>query len=73
MSSKELKNLLFVYGTLKTGQPNTQVMFDQSTGGSELVGKVRTVSKWPLVITSKFNIPFLLRKKGDGNVSSIVV
>ena len=53
--------LLFVYGTLRTGLPNGNFM-DKYT----LVSKATTVEKFPMVIASPFNIPFVLNKPGTG-------
>lgn len=43
-------------------------MNDPTLGNARLVGRAETVDEWPLVITSKYNIPFLLHKKGVGHV-----
>ena len=53
--------LLFVYGTLRSGLPNGHFM-DKYT----LVSKATTVEKFPMVITSPFNIPFVLNEPGYG-------
>ena len=63
------KYLLFSYGTLKRNQPNEHYMMDPKTGWTRFVGTARTVDRYPLVIGSKYNIPFLLNNKGVGNVS----
>lgn len=59
---------VFVYGTLKKGEPNHNVMTDPNTGIHEFVGVGHTVEKFPLIIASKFNIPFLLNDAGKGHV-----
>ena len=56
---------IFVYGTLKTGQPNYDKLVDRN---AIFVDKGVTVEKWPLVIASDANIPFLLFKKDCGHV-----
>lgn len=61
--------LVLIYGTLKRGQPSHEVLLDDSNGKSRFIGKAQTIAKWPLVIASKYNIPFLLLKEGAGNVS----
>lgn len=66
-------HLVFVYGTLKTGQPNGYRMPDVKTGNASFVGKAVTVSKWPLVIASRYNIPFLLYKESHGKVSNALI
>lgn len=60
------KHLLFVYGTLKSGEPNNDILTDQKNGVCNLIGKAKTIEKWPLVIASRFNIPFLLYAENKG-------
>ncbi|XP_074845796.1 gamma-glutamylaminecyclotransferase isoform X2 [Carettochelys insculpta] len=57
---------VFVYGTLKRGQPNHQHMRNGIHGTSEFLGRGHTVEKYPLVIAEKYNIPFLLNIPGKG-------
>lgn len=58
---------VFVYGTLKKGEPNHHVISE--TGGAyRFVGTGRTINMFPLIITSKYNIPALLAKPGEGHV-----
>lgn len=59
---------IFVYGTLKKGQPNYEIMVERS---ARFVDKAVTVDKWPLVIATDANIPFLLHKKDLGHVSFV--
>lgn len=68
MATTENVHFVFVYGSLKRGQPQENVMTDESNGKATFVGRGKTVSKYPLVIGSKFNIPYLLLKEGVGNV-----
>ncbi|XP_074819179.1 gamma-glutamylaminecyclotransferase [Natator depressus] len=58
---------VFVYGTLKKGQPNYQHMLNGTHGIAKFQGRGRTVEKYPLVITGKYNIPFLLNIPGTGH------
>lgn len=58
---------VFVYGTLKKGQPNNDRMFDSNNGKAEYLGSAFTIQKYPLVITTKYNIPFLLNIPGHGH------
>ena len=57
---------IFVYGTLKQGQPNHHVLLE-SEGTAHLLGTARLTEKYPLVV-SKFGIPVLLAKNGVGKV-----
>ncbi|NP_001187488.1 gamma-glutamylaminecyclotransferase isoform X1 [Ictalurus punctatus] len=57
---------IFVYGTLKKGQPNHYRMLDSTKGNAKFLGCARTVEKYPLVIADKHNIPFLLNVPGEG-------
>ncbi|KAJ0009374.1 hypothetical protein NQD34_001076 [Periophthalmus magnuspinnatus] len=58
---------VFVYGTLKKGQPNYYRMFDTSNGKTEFLGTAKTVKKFPLVIAGIYNVPYLLNIPGQGN------
>lgn len=58
---------VFVYGTLKKGQPNNYRMFDLSNGKAEFLASAHTTQKYPLVIAGKYNIPFLLNLPGQGH------
>nr|XP_046237985.1 gamma-glutamylaminecyclotransferase-like isoform X2 [Scatophagus argus] len=58
---------VFVYGTLKRGQPNNYRMFDRTNGKAELLASASTIQKYPLVIASKYNVPFLLNVPGQGH------
>ncbi|XP_067842704.1 gamma-glutamylaminecyclotransferase-like isoform X2 [Heptranchias perlo] len=58
---------VFVYGTLKQGQPNHRYMTDGSKGKGKYCGKGCTDEKFPLVIASEHNIPFLLNVPGSGH------
>ncbi|KAK7162261.1 hypothetical protein R3I94_004803 [Phoxinus phoxinus] len=57
---------IFVYGTLKKGQPNHSRMKDHANGQAEFVAHARTVDRYPLVIATKDNVPFLLNVPGSG-------
>ncbi|KAL7866023.1 hypothetical protein SRHO_G00112700 [Serrasalmus rhombeus] len=57
---------IFVYGTLKKGQPNYYKMLDVTNGKAEFLCHARTVEKYPLVIAGEYNIPFLLNVPGKG-------
>ncbi|VDK73580.1 unnamed protein product [Onchocerca ochengi] len=59
--------LVFVYGTLKRGEPNASILADPATGTQKFVGTGKTVNAYPLIIASEFNIPFCLNKPGIGN------
>ncbi|XP_073204950.1 gamma-glutamylaminecyclotransferase isoform X2 [Lepidochelys kempii] len=50
---------VFVYGTLKKGQPNYQHMLNGTHGIAKFQGRGRTVEKYPLVIADE--------GKGDSN------
>lgn len=70
MSTTSLKaeHLVFVYGTLKTGEPNHDVIVKRTEGIARFIGKAKTLKKWPLVIASRYNIPYLLHSEGKGMV-----
>ena len=68
---------IFVYGTLKRGHPNYSRFLDPAAkymyGVAEFVGVAKLVNKYPLVIASRYNIPFLLSAEGKGEVRLCVV
>ena len=61
--------LMFVYGTLKRGQPNNHFMLQTETGQAEFVCSGHTTRKYPLVVAGEYNIPYLLYVPGQGYVS----
>ncbi|ULT99238.1 hypothetical protein L3Y34_000523 [Caenorhabditis briggsae] len=66
------KKSVFVYGTLKSGEPNHKTLAE--TGGEyRFISSGTTMEKFPLVVGTKFNIPFLLDDAGNGNVSLFFV
>ncbi|CAD7014963.1 putative gamma-glutamylcyclotransferase CG2811 isoform X1 [Ceratitis capitata] len=69
MTSKMTGNLIkvFVYGTLKRGEPNHYWLTNSENGFSRFLCEARTVQKFPLVIGTRYNIPFLLNKPGLGH------
>lgn len=60
---------IFVYGTLKQNQPNHYRLKDSKNGLAIFKSLGKTITKYPLVISTKFNIPFLLHNEGIGHVS----
>lgn len=64
--SQALKRV-FVYGTLKKGEPNHHWLTNRENGVARFVARGSTVVKFPLVIGTRYNIPFLLAKPGVGN------
>ena len=60
---------IFVYGTLKRGQPNHYLIENASNGIVRYVGEGKTIEKWPLVVYTMFSIPYILNIPGTGHVS----
>ncbi|XP_019609767.1 gamma-glutamylaminecyclotransferase isoform X1 [Rhinolophus sinicus] len=58
---------VFVYGTLKRGQPNHKVLLDNTNGCATFQGQGHTVEPYPLVIAGEHNIPHLLNLPGQGH------
>lgn len=63
--------MMFVYGTLKRGEPNHHWMTNPDNGVAWFVGVGKTAVKYPLVIASRYNVPFLLDVPGTGNVNTL--
>lgn len=58
---------VFVYGTLKRGQPNYHLLTDLENGFAKFLSEGKTSLKFPLVVGTRYNIPFLLNKPGTGH------
>lgn len=67
MVSRTVLFYVFVYGTLKKEQPNHHWLTNLENGVSKFISEGTTVIKFPLIIATSRNIPFLLDKKGYGN------
>ena len=59
---------VFVYGTLKYGNPNHCHLLNAKNGYSKFMCNAVTKKKYPLVVSSTANIPFLINKEGAGHV-----
>ena len=60
---EEMSVNIFVYGTLKTGEPNHYWFQEASANNGarvDLVGAGITLEKLPLIVATEFNIPMLL-------------
>uniref|UniRef100_T1GP59 Gamma-glutamylcyclotransferase family protein n=1 Tax=Megaselia scalaris TaxID=36166 RepID=T1GP59_MEGSC len=66
-SAVQRMHQVFVYGTLKKGQPNHYWLTKPENGVSKFLAEGKTETKFPLVIGTRYNIPFLLDKKGSGH------
>jgi len=66
-----LSHRLFIYGTLKRGQPNNVHLENNKHGYSRLLGPGVTEIEFPLVIATQWNIPFLLYAPEIGQVSEV--
>lgn len=55
---------VFVYGTLKRGEPNHHWFSNVPGGKSRFLYQARTTEKYPLIIATDYNIPFLLYAPG---------
>ena len=58
---------VFVYGTLKCNFPNHYLMKDHNGKVSKYITSGKTSDKFPLVVASFCQIPFILNSPGIGN------
>lgn len=58
---------VFVYGTLKKGEPNHYWLTNQENGFAQFISSGKTETKFPLIIATKYNIPFLLNVPETGH------
>jgi gamma-glutamylaminecyclotransferase len=56
---------VFFYGTLKRNQPNAEHLLNKNV---TFVSDAVTKDKWPLIVASDCNVPFLIYHKGVGKV-----
>lgn len=54
--------LVFVYGSLKRGFENEDLLYTAKS-----LGKAKTVKKYPLVVKKNKHYPYLIKKEGVGN------
>ena len=67
--NKDLPHRIFAYGTLKYGQPNHFHMLSNEHGQYKFIASAKTDHKFPLIIATHWNLPFLLHAEGKGHVS----
>lgn len=65
-ASKQLLKV-FVYGTLKKGEPNHYWLEKEANGFARFECSGTTVIKFPLIVATKYNIPFLLNVPNIGH------
>lgn len=58
---------VFVYGTLKRNQPNHYWFWKPNCGYAQFLTTGKTLTKFPLVVATRYYVPFLLNRKGTGN------
>lgn len=63
-----MSHKVFVYGTLKRNEPNHHWLTDKANGTANFVGDATTKIKYPMIIATRYNIPFLLYSPGNGNI-----
>ena len=73
MESATGSHLIFVYGTLKQGQPNHDAYTGDRTHGrvASFACSAETEACYPLVIFTQFNIPAILAAEGQGKVGAM--
>jgi len=66
-----LPHAIFVYGTLKRGQPNHHML--QKFGNHTFFGTGHTELRYPLIVDSRYaNLPFMLDAPGEGQVYNVI-
>ena len=67
VSSMSRLHRVFVYGTLKRGQPNHYLLQEAREAAARLLGEARLAQRYPLILT-RYGIPMLLAREGVGEV-----
>ncbi|XP_072937633.1 putative gamma-glutamylcyclotransferase CG2811 isoform X2 [Epargyreus clarus] len=65
-STYSMAHKVFVYGTLKQHEPNHHWLTNPNHGVARFVAPGVTKTKYPLIIATRYNIPFLLFSPGNG-------
>lgn len=60
--------MVFVYGTLKKGQPNYHHFDNPENGKAKFIARGHTEVAYPLIIATRWNLPFLLFAPGKGTI-----
>ena len=61
VENEPLNELIFVYGSLKRGFHNESLLYNAKS-----LGKVKTVKKYPLIVTKNLHYPYLVKEEGKG-------
>lgn len=64
---RNMSHKVFVYGTLKQNEPNHHWLTDPKNGFGKFISTGATKNKYPLIIATRYNIPFLLYSPGSGH------
>lgn len=64
MGESRILHKVFVYGTLKRGEPNHNWFSKNTEGYYKFLYDAKTKEKFPLIIATKYNIPFILYSPG---------
>ncbi|XP_055317539.1 putative gamma-glutamylcyclotransferase CG2811 [Sitodiplosis mosellana] len=67
MNSTQQLIQVFVYGTLKRGEPNHHWLTNKENGFAQFVSSGKTDTQFPLIVATKYNIPFLLNIPATGH------
>jgi gamma-glutamylaminecyclotransferase len=62
---------VFVYGTLKRGEPNYHVIDNPTNGVSHFIGEGKTVAKYPMVAAAPWYNPYLLSAENQDNAKVV--
>ena len=60
---------VFIYGTLKQGQPNHRFLTQPDLGTGCYFKSAETICCYPLVVATQWNLPCLLNVTGKGKVN----
>lgn len=66
MNRINMVHRVFLYGTLKIGEKNHHLLQSPSNGVAKYICKAVTPERYPCVLGTRYNIPFMLNRPGTG-------
>lgn len=70
---RRMFEFVFVYGTLKKNGPSHYLLENSENGEAHFVCEAKTKERFPLIVRTEYEIPFILDQTGIGNVKLLQI